>query len=110
MICKTTTRLSNRDDVPNLGCGFKNQSGSTPSSETRFSTPLDPTIAVLTAPERIRKPTMTTTPFKISRAHCGPITFIARPPIRLSLYRDIRTSSGMIITAKKLISDVKSRL
>ena len=84
-IWRITTRLISRDVVPNLGCGFRNQSGRTPSSETRFSTPLEPTIAVLTAPERIKKPTTTTMPFKISRAHCGPTTFIARPPIRLSL-------------------------
>ena len=46
---------------------------------------VEPTIAVLTAPERISEPTTTTTAFKISRAHCGPTTFIARPPIRLPL-------------------------
>ena len=96
--------------MPNRGWGFKNQSGKTPSSETRFKTPLEPTIAVLTAPESINEPTITTTPFKIKRAHCGPTTFMARPPIRLPLYRDIRTSSGMIITAKKLMSDVSSML
>ena len=75
-----------------------------------MSTPLEPTIAVLTAPERIRKPTKTTTALSESRAHRGPITFIARPPIRLPEYFVIRNSSGMSITAKKLISEVNSKL
>jgi hypothetical protein len=37
-------------------CGFLNQSVSTPSSETRLSTPLEPMIAVFTAPDRISVP------------------------------------------------------
>ena len=73
--------------MPNLGCGLRNQSGRTPSSETRLSTPLEPTIAVLTAPERIRKPDEDHhARSSASRAQCGPTTFIARPPIRLPLY------------------------
>ena len=57
----------------------------TPSSATRLSTPLEPMIAVLTAPARIRKPTTTTKAFE---QQPGPdrarSTFMARPPIRLS--------------------------
>ena len=108
--CRYTTRLMIRYVVPYFGCGFKNESGITPSSETRFNTPLEPTIAVFTAPERIRNPTPTTRAFSASRAQSGPTTFIARPPIRLPLYRLIRRLSGMIMTAKKLISEVNSRL
>ncbi len=67
-------------------------------------------MAVLTAPERIKKPTKTTNAFNVSRAHCGPTTFMARPPIKLLAYCEIRAPCGMIITAKKLMSDVKSRL
>ena len=59
----------------------------TPSSATRLSTPLEPMMAVLTAPDRIRKPTTTTKALSNSlrprRARC---TFMARPPIRLSAY------------------------
>ena len=91
--------------MPNRRWGFRNQSGRTPSSETRFKTPLEPTIAVLTAPERIRKPTNTTSAFNDNRAQYGPTTFIARPPIKLPPYFATRGPSGMIITAKKLISD-----
>ena len=38
-----------RCDVPNRRCGWRNQCGRMPSSETRLRTPLDPTIDVLTA-------------------------------------------------------------
>ena len=49
-------------------CGLRNQSVSTPSSDTRFSTPFEPTIAVFTAPARIRKPTTTTNAWNTSRS------------------------------------------
>ena len=42
--------------VPYLECGLRNQVGITPSSLIRLSTPLAPTIAVLTAPDRISAP------------------------------------------------------
>ena len=35
--------------MPNFGCGLRNQSGRTPSSAMRLSTPFEPTIAVFTA-------------------------------------------------------------
>ena len=72
-ICSTTITLMIRCDVPNFGCGCRNQSGSTPSSETRFSTPFDPTMAVFTAPERISVPTTTTNTWNASRATNGPV-------------------------------------
>ena len=70
--------------MPNRRCGLRNQSTSTPSSATRFSTPLAPMIDVFTAPDRISAPTITTKTWKPSRSSCGPARFIARPPIRLS--------------------------
>ena len=75
-----------------------------------MSTPTEPTIEVLTAPARIRNPTSTTNARNAIRAHSGPTTNIARPPIRLSLYCAIRTLSGMIMTAKNETSEVSSRL
>ncbi len=45
---RPTTRLRNRWVVPNRLWGWRNQSGRTPSSDTRLSTAFDPTIAVLT--------------------------------------------------------------
>ena len=41
-----------REVVPNLLCGLRNQSSSTPSSATRFRTPLAPMIDVFTAPRQ----------------------------------------------------------
>ena len=101
--------LISRYVVPKRLCGLRNQSVSTPSSDTRFSTPFDPTIAVFTAPARIRKPTTTTNAWNARRSGSGPTTFIASPEIRLSKNCG-RTASGMIATAKKLTSDVNSRL
>ena len=46
--------------MPKRGCGRRNQCGRMPSSETRFNTPFDPTIAVFTAPASISVPTMAT--------------------------------------------------
>ena len=46
--------------VPKRLCGLRNQSSSTPSSATRFITPLAPIMDVFTAPERISTPTITT--------------------------------------------------
>ena len=54
------------------GCGFWNQSGRTPSSATRLSTPLEPMIAVFTAPDRIRQPTTTTKALSSSFGPVGP--------------------------------------
>src|ERR1700704_252284 len=84
-ICNPTTRLMMRELVPYLRWGKRNQSASTPSSETRLRTPLDPMIAVLTAPERMRNPTTTTNARKIRRRMRGPHMYIARPEMRLSL-------------------------
>ena len=56
----------------------------TPSSATRFNTPLEPMMAVFTAPARIRKPMTTTKAFNSNRAIKGPAMYIASPPIRLS--------------------------
>ena len=58
--------------VPYFRCGLRNQSGMTPSSATRFRTPLEPMIAVFTAPDRIKNPIKTTNAFEQSLAHCGP--------------------------------------
>ena len=72
--------------MPYRGCGLRNQSGSTPSSDTRFSTPLEPTIAVLTAPGQDQEADDDDQGVEDQPApSCGPMTFIARPPIRLSL-------------------------
>jgi len=49
-----------RKVVPKRLCGARNQGTSTPSSATRFSTPLAPMMDVFTAPARIKPPTMTT--------------------------------------------------
>src|SRR5258707_280188 len=109
MICSATTILMMRWLVPNRLCGCRNHALSTPSSETRFSTPLEPTMAVFTAPARIRVPTTTTKPWNIRRTINGPSRFIASPPIRFS--RNCwRTPSGMIITAKKETKEVKTKL
>ncbi len=83
-IWKATTMLMMRCDVPNFRCGCRNQSASTPSSETRLSTPFEPTIAVLTAPARIIVPTTTTKAWNASRRVNGPARFMASPPIRFS--------------------------
>ena len=82
--CRTMISHKMRDVVPKRTCGLRNQSGSTPSSATRLSTPLEPMIEVLTAPDRIRKPTTTTKPLSNSRAVTGPTICMARPPRRLS--------------------------
>jgi hypothetical protein len=49
----------------------------------RFSTPLEPIIEVLIAPERIRKPTTTTKVRKINFSTWGPTIYMAIPAIRL---------------------------
>ena len=58
--------------VPKRLCGLRNQSTSTPSSATRFITPLAPMMEVFTAPERISTPTTTTKIWKPSRSSGGP--------------------------------------
>ena len=67
-------------------------------------------MAVLTAPARIRPPTTTTKALSTSRAGTGPITFIARPPSRLSEYWAMRTSPGISSTARKLTPAVSTML
>ena len=66
-------------------------------------------MAVLTAPARIRKPTTTTKALRANLAGSGPMTFIARPPIRLSVYFACARSSGMSITARKLMPAVSTQ-
>ena len=61
-----------RWDVPKRRCGWRNQCGRMPSSETRFRTPLEPTMAVLTAPASIKMPTTTTNARKARRSDNGP--------------------------------------
>src|SRR5215510_3028932 len=100
-------RLIVRYVVPYFLCGARNQSVSTPSSETRLSTPLEPRIAVFTAPDNIRNPTSTTNPWNKSLKETGPTKFIARPEMRLVRYLG-RSESGMIATAKKETNEVKS--
>jgi hypothetical protein len=63
---------------------LRNQSVSTPSSATRISTPVEPIMEVLMAPERMRKPTSTTKMRKAMRQNIGPTMYMARPAIRLS--------------------------
>src|SRR5205814_2236578 len=70
--CKAIMRLMRRNVVPYFRCGSRKQSGRTPSSTSRYSTPFDPMIAVLTAPERIRTPTSTTNAWKASLRPKGP--------------------------------------
>src|SRR5208283_4171365 len=67
--CRMTIRLMRRELVPNLWWGWRNQSGSTPSSATRLSTPLEPMMAVFTAPDRIKVPTSTTKAWNSSHRH-----------------------------------------
>ena len=98
-----------RCEVPNRRCGWRNQCGRMPSSDTRFSTPFDPTIDVLTAPASISVPTTATNPRNAIRSGSGPTRYIARPPIGLS-EKLLRTASGMIITAKNATPAVKIRL
>ena len=107
--CSITIRLMSRDVVPNWWCGCRNQSGSTPSSATRLSTPFEPMIAVFTAPDRISVPTSTTKPWNSRRSGSGPTRYIESPPIRLSR-KPCRGPSGMIITAKNETSDVNIML
>ena len=76
--------LMMRYEVPNFLCGWRNQLASTPSSDTRFSTPFEPTIAVFTAPAKINVPTTTTNAWKTNRIANGPSRFIANPPIKFS--------------------------
>ena len=83
-ICSSTMRLISRYVVPNFLCGLRNHSVSTPSSDTRFRTPLEPMMEVLMAPERIRKPTTTTKTRKTTFRTCGPTIYMAMPLIRLS--------------------------
>src|ERR1035438_727677 len=84
-------------------------SGSTPSSATRLSTPLEPMMAVFTAPDKIRVPTSTTKAWNSRRTDIGPTRNMESPPIRL--FRNFcRAASGTIITAKKETSDVNSML
>ena len=83
-ICSAKTRFTMRWLVPNFGCGLRNQSVSTPSSATRISTPVDPIIDVLIAPDRIRNPTNTTKMRNTTRQNIGPTMYMARPAIRLS--------------------------
>ena len=84
----------------------------TPSSATRLSTPLEPMIAVLTAPERIRKPThddearsgSSLRPVRADHVHRQAADQV------VAVLRSCRTSSGMSITARKLIAAVSTRL
>src|SRR6266567_2924159 len=62
----------------------RNHPVSTPSSATRSSTPVEPIIEVLMAPDRMRKPTITTKMRNAMRSISGPTMYIARPAIRLS--------------------------
>ena len=98
-----------RYEVPKRRCGWRNQWGRIPSSETRFSTPFEPTMAVLTAPASIKTPTTTTKTRNTSRSDKGPTRYIASPPIGLSK-KLLRTESGIIITAKNATPAVKIRL
>ena len=66
-------------------------------------------MAVLTAPDSSSTPTSTTTPWNARRKVSGPTRYMERPPIRLSRNWG-RAESGMIITAKKETSDVKTML
>src|SRR5262249_27656229 len=89
--CQNGEHLQTHDQIydPITGAvlflGRRNQSVRTPSSETRLSTPLDPIIDVLMAPERIRNPTTTTNSRKASFSACGPTMYMAMPAMRLSL-------------------------
>ncbi len=67
-ICRITIMLMMREVVPYLRCGLRNQGSRTPSSATRFSTPLAPMMDVFTAPDRISPPTITTKMWKPSRS------------------------------------------
>ena len=80
-----------------------------PSSDTRLSTPLEPTIDVLTAPASISVPTTATKARNIIRSACGPARYMVMPPSGL-LKKFARTPSGMIITTKKAVPAVKMRL
>jgi hypothetical protein len=75
-----------------------------------FFLPLEPTMAVFTAPERMRNPTTTTKARKARRSTCGPTMCMASPAIRLSLYTLVRTSSGISMTASKETRPVKTKL
>ena len=57
-----TTRLRMRCEVPKRRCGWRNQCGRMPSSDTRLRTPFDPTMDVFTAPASISVPTTATNP------------------------------------------------
>ena len=65
-ICISAIMFRMRNVVPYLRCGLRNQSSRTPSSATRFSTPLTPISEVFTAPARISTPTITTNTWKPS--------------------------------------------
>ena len=66
-------------------------------------------MAVLTAPDRIKKPTTTTKALSSSLSRDGTEHIcIARPPIKLSEYSFMRTSSGISSTARKLMLPVST--
>ena len=59
--------------------GGETSAGRIPSSETRFSTPFEPTMAVLTAPASIRTPTTTTKARNASRSDKRPNEIHGQP-------------------------------
>ena len=77
--------------MPYLLCGARNQSVSTPSSETRLSTPFDPMIEVLIAPaqhqesddhdERLKQQLQRHRAGKIHRNAADQVVQILRPDV-----------------------------
>ena len=109
-IWRMKTRLTMRWLVPNRGCGLRNQSVSTPSSATRISTPVEPIIEVLMAPERIRKPTSTTKMRKAMRQNMRADHVHGQAGDQVVLI-DLRPRpSGISMEASSVAPPVKTRL
>ena len=85
-IWRIAMRLMSRWVVPKRLCGCWNHGVRTPSSARRFSTPLEPTMLVFTAPARIRNPTITTKHSMMILSAGGPTRYCTRPLMRLSRY------------------------
>jgi len=77
--------LMMRELVPYLRWGKRGTIARTPSSETRFETPLEPMIAVLTAAGEDEEPDYHDKCAEDQRRMRGPHMYMARPEMRLSL-------------------------
>ena len=93
--------------MPKRLCGLRNQSSSTPSSATRFRTPLAPIMEVFTAPERISTPTTTTKTWNSQPQQFGPGQVHGQSAEQIVDVLRRASSSGMIMPANSVITPVQ---